>query len=31
MFREEAVFQPTVEAAAERLGLPATAVEKDYW
>lgn len=31
MFRDEAVFQPTIEAAAERLGITATAVEKDYW
>ena len=31
MFRDEAVSQPTIEAAAERLGITATAVEKDYW
>ncbi|NOY56294.1 MAG: nucleotidyl transferase AbiEii/AbiGii toxin family protein [Actinobacteria bacterium] len=31
MFRDEAVFQATIEAAAERLGITATAVEKDYW
>jgi len=31
VFRDQAVFQPTIEAAAERLGITATAVEKDYW
>ncbi len=31
MFREQAIFEPTIEAAAERLGVAATAVEKDYW
>ena len=31
MFRDQAIFQPTIEAAAERLGITAIAVEKDYW
>ncbi|MCL1693903.1 MAG: nucleotidyl transferase AbiEii/AbiGii toxin family protein [Actinomycetia bacterium] len=31
MFRNQAIFQPTIEAAGERLGISATAVEKDYW
>ena len=31
MFRDRAVFEPTIEAAGERLGISATAVEKDYW
>jgi hypothetical protein len=30
-FRNTNEFGPTVEAAAERLGISATAVEKDYW
>lgn len=30
-FRDTNEFGPTVEAAAERLGISATAVEKDYW
>lgn len=30
-FRGSVEFQPTIEAAAERLGIGATAVEKDYW
>jgi hypothetical protein len=30
-FRDSNEFGPTVEAAAERLGISATAVEKDYW
>ncbi|GBE21015.1 hypothetical protein BMS3Bbin01_00356 [bacterium BMS3Bbin01] len=31
MYRDQAIFQPTIEAAAERLGITAIAVEKDYW
>ncbi|GMQ85069.1 MAG: nucleotidyl transferase AbiEii/AbiGii toxin family protein [Acidimicrobiia bacterium] len=31
MFRDESSFQPTIEAAADRLGISAIAVEKDYW
>jgi len=31
VFRDQAVFEPTIEAAAERLGITAVAVEKDYW
>ncbi|MFV2074166.1 MAG: nucleotidyl transferase AbiEii/AbiGii toxin family protein [Thermoanaerobaculales bacterium] len=31
VFRDQAIFQPTIEAAGERLGISATAVEKDYW
>lgn len=31
MFRESVEFGPTLDAAAERLGISATAVEKDYW
>lgn len=31
MFRDQAIFEATIEAAAERLGITATAVEKDYW
>ncbi len=31
MFRDQAVLGPTIEAAAERLGITTTAVEKDYW
>ncbi len=31
VFRNQAIFQPTIEAAGERLGISATAVEKDYW
>jgi Nucleotidyl transferase AbiEii toxin, Type IV TA system len=30
-FRDSAEFGPTLDAAAERLGISATAVEKDYW
>jgi hypothetical protein len=30
-FRESNEFRPTLDAAAERLGISATAVEKDYW
>lgn len=31
VFRDSRAFGPTVDAAAERLGISATAVEKDYW
>lgn len=31
LFRESGEFGPTVDAAAERLGISPTAVEKDYW
>ena len=31
VFRDQAIFQPTIEAAGERLGISALAVEKDYW
>lgn len=31
MFRDQSSFQATIEAAAEQLGISATAVEKDYW
>ena len=31
VFRNQAIFQPTIEAAGERLGISAMAVEKDYW
>lgn len=31
VFRNTSEFKPTVEAAAERLNISATAVEKDYW
>lgn len=31
LFREAAEFAPTLDAAAERLGISPTAVEKDYW
>lgn len=31
MFRSQADFQPTIERAAEILGISALAVEKDYW
>ncbi|MEA2010161.1 MAG: nucleotidyl transferase AbiEii/AbiGii toxin family protein [Actinomycetota bacterium] len=31
MFRSQAIFQPTIEVAGERLGISAMAVEKDYW
>jgi hypothetical protein len=31
LFREVAVFAPTIEAAADRLGISAAAVTKDYW
>jgi hypothetical protein len=30
-FRDTEVFGPTIDAASERLGISATAVEKDYW
>lgn len=30
-FRDRPEFGPTIDAAAERLGISATAVEKDYW
>lgn len=30
-FRDSAEFGPTLDAAAERLGISSTAVEKDYW
>ena len=30
-FRDSKEFGPTLDAAAERLGISATAVEKDYW
>jgi hypothetical protein len=30
-FRDSDEFGPTVDAAAERLGISPTAVEKDYW
>jgi predicted nucleotidyltransferase component of viral defense system len=30
-FRDTSEFGPTLDAAAERLGISATAVEKDYW
>jgi hypothetical protein len=30
-FRDTSEFSPTLDAAAERLGISATAVEKDYW
>lgn len=30
-FRDLPEFGPTIDAAAERLGISATAVEKDYW
>lgn len=30
-FRDRADFGPTIDAAGERLGISATAVEKDYW
>jgi hypothetical protein len=31
LFRDSEEFGPTLVAAAERLGISATAVEKDYW
>jgi predicted nucleotidyltransferase component of viral defense system len=31
LFRDSNEFAPTLDAAAERLGISATAVEKDYW
>lgn len=31
LFRESTEFAPTLDAAAERLGISPTAVEKDYW
>ncbi|HWL38314.1 MAG TPA: nucleotidyl transferase AbiEii/AbiGii toxin family protein [Frankiaceae bacterium] len=31
LFRDSDEFAPTLDAAAERLGISATAVEKDYW
>lgn len=31
LFREVDVFAPTIEAAADRFGVSAAAVEKDYW
>jgi hypothetical protein len=31
LFRDSVEFAPTLDAAAERLGISATAVEKDYW
>lgn len=31
MFRDKSVFQPTIEAAGEHLGVSAVIVEKDYW
>ena len=31
VFRNSSEFKPTVEAAAERLNISATAIEKDYW
>lgn len=31
VFRNQAILQPTIEAAGERLGIWAMAVEKDYW
>jgi len=30
-FRDTDEFGPTLTAAAERLGISATAIEKDYW
>ena len=30
-FRDSGEFGPTLDAAAERIGISATAVEKDYW
>jgi len=30
-FRDLVEFGPTLDAAAERLGISPTAVEKDYW
>ena len=30
-FRDSNDFGPTLDAAAERLGISATAIEKDYW
>ena len=30
-FRDQSEFGPTIDAAADRLGISATAVEKDYW
>ena len=31
LFRDSEEFGPTLDAAAEHLGISATAVEKDYW
>jgi hypothetical protein len=31
LFRDSEEFGPTLDAAAERLGISATAVEKDHW
>jgi len=31
IFRHTPEFKPTIEAAAERLNISATAIEKDYW
>jgi predicted nucleotidyltransferase component of viral defense system len=30
-FRDSKEFGPTLDAASERLGISATAIEKDYW
>lgn len=31
LFRDTREFGPTLDAAAEQLGISATAIEKDYW
>lgn len=31
LFRDSPEFASTIDAAADRLGIPATAIEKDYW